>query len=187
MKLSAKLTAVLLSTLAYSAQADTRVLMETNMGNIELLLNEHQAPQTVANFVQYARQGFYNGTIFHRVIDGFMIQGGGFTADMVQKTTSKPIKNEADNGLKNTIGTIAMARTADPHSATAQFFINVADNPNLDFTARTQENYGYTVFGRVSKGMDVVNRIAKVRTINGFTHQNVPMKTIEIKSVKVMK
>ena len=131
--------------LAFSAQADTKVLMNTSMGEIELVLDEQKAPKTVANFIHYANKGFYNNTIFHRVIDGFMIQGGGFNKSMLQKPTEQPIENEASNGLKNQIGTIAMARTDDPHSATSQFFINVANNPALDFSSPTQQGYGYAV------------------------------------------
>lgn len=170
-----------------AAQADTRAVIETDQGSIELILDEQKAPQTVANFKRYAEKGFYRNTIFHRVIPGFMIQGGGFTADMIQKPTDAPIPNEAANGLKNRIGTIAMARTAHPHSATAQFFINVADNNTLDHTAPTENGYGYTVFGRVSKGMDVVNRIAQVRTVSRMVYQNVPAKPIVIKDIRIMK
>lgn len=183
-------TLIVTSLLAISpliAQAETRAIMETSMGNIELILDEQKAPKTVANFVQYANKGFYNNTIFHRVIDGFMIQGGGFTPDMIQKPTEAAVQNEANNGLKNNIGTIAMARTTNPHSATSQFFINVANNEALNFKSKTIEGYGYTVFGRVSKGMEVVNKIAKVRTTNGMMHQNVPQQAIIIKSVKIVK
>lgn len=181
------LLAGILAACTLAAHAETRVLMETSMGNIELSLDEQRAPKTVANFVQYAQQGFYNGTIFHRVIDGFMIQGGGMTPDMIEKPTAKAITNEADNGLKNTVGTIAMARTAAPNSATSQFFINVANNTFLNHTSKTTEGYGYAVFGRVTKGMDVVQRIAKVRTTTRMMHQNVPTQAIVIKSVRVVK
>lgn len=170
-----------------AAHADTLAVIETDQGNIELILDEQKAPQTVANFKRYAEKGFYRHTVFHRVIPGFMIQGGGFTADMIQKPTEAPIKNEAANGLKNRIGTIAMARTANPHSATSQFFINVADNKQLDYTAANAEGYGYTVFGRVSKGMEVVNRIAQVRTVNRLMHQNVPATPIVIKDIRIVK
>ena len=177
----------LLSIASFAAYAETHAIIETNMGNIELQLDEKKAPKTVANFVYYAKKGFYNHTIFHRVIDGFMIQGGGFTTDMLQKSTDAPIINEADNGLKNDIGTIAMARTSDPHSATSQFFINVANNAPLNHTSKTTQGYGYTVFGRVSKGMEVVNRIAKVRTTNRMMHQNVPVTPVVIQSVRIVK
>ena len=184
-----KRTALLLAfSLSISAPvfADTLVKMETSMGDIELILDEKAAPKSVANFVKYANKGHYNGTIFHRVIPNFMIQGGGFTADMTQKATDAPIANEAANGLKNTVGTIAMARTNDPNSATSQFFINVADNEFLNFKAPTPQYYGYAVFGRVSKGMEVVNKIVAVPTGNHGMHQNVPQKPVVIKSVKVV-
>ena len=181
------LLATVLGMVSMAAQAQTHAIIETSMGNIELLLDEQKAPKTVANFVQYANKGFYNGTIFHRVIDGFMIQGGGFTTDMLQKTTDKPIENEADNGLKNAIGTIAMARTSHPHSASSQFFINVANNTPLDFRAKTMQDYGYAVFGKVSKGMDVVNKIAKVRTTSKMMYQDVPVSPVVIKSVRIVK
>ena len=132
---------------AFNAQAETLAVIETNMGNISLSLDETKAPKTVANFVSYARKGFYDNTVFHRVIDGFMIQGGGFTPDLAQKATDKAIINEADNGLKNTVGTIAMARTGDPNSATSQFFINTADNTFLNFKNKTPQGYGYAFFG----------------------------------------
>lgn len=170
-----------------AAQADTRAVIDTSEGRIELVLDEKKAPQTVANFKRYAESGFYRHTVFHRVIDGFMIQGGGFTAEMVQKPTAAPVRNEAANGLKNSKGTIAMARTADPHSATSQFFINVADNASLDYTSSTPQGYGYTVFGRVEKGMDVVERIAKTRTVSRMMHQNVPAKAITIKDIRIVK
>ena len=181
------LLATVLGMVSMAAQAQTHAIIETSMGNIELLLDEQKAPKTVANFVQYANKGFYNGTIFHRVIDGFMIQGGGFTTDMLQKTTDKPIENEADNGLKNAIGTIAMARTSHPHSASSQFFINVANNTPLDFRAKTMQDYDYAVFGKVSKGMDVVNKIAKVRTTSKMMYQDVPVSPVVIKSVRIVK
>ena len=138
------------------------VLLETTSGDILVELYPDKAPETVANFLKYVDDGFYNNTIFHRVIPGFMIQGGGLTARMQQKDTSAPIKNEADNGLKNDRGTIAMARTMDPHSATAQFFINLVDNDFLNFQAPSGNGWGYCVFGRVTEGMDVVDKIAKV-------------------------
>ncbi|MGH8601595.1 MAG: peptidylprolyl isomerase [Gammaproteobacteria bacterium] len=141
-----------------------RVELQTNWGTIVLELESEKSPQTVANFLAYVREGFYDGTVFHRVIDGFMIQGGGYTPQWTQKQTKAPIKNEAANGLKNTRGSLAMARTGDPHSATAQFFVNVADNPFLDYQEPTVSGWGYTVFGRVIQGMDVVDRIKAVPT-----------------------
>ena len=170
---------------SFTAQAETRAVIETNMGNIELSLDEQRAPKSVANFVAYAKQGFYSGTIFHRVIPGFMIQGGGMTADMIEKPTSKAITNEADNGLKNTVGTIAMARTSAPNSATSQFFINLADNDFLNHKDRSAAGYGYAVFGHVTKGMDVVQRIGQVRTTSRLIHQNVPAQPVVIKNVRV--
>ena len=167
--------------------ADPQVEFKTSAGTIVIELYPEKAPRTVENFVQYAREGFYDGTLFHRVIPGFMIQGGGFTADFKQKPTRAPIRNEAENGLNNTAGTLAMARTADPHSATAQFFISVADNRNLDFRFPTQEGYGYCVFGKVVKGMDVVERITKVATGPGpVPHRDVPLKPIVIEHARVL-
>ena len=158
--LSGALLFLLLS--APLAMAETQIKMETNMGDITLSLDEEKAPETVKNFVQYAKDGFYDGTIFHRVIDGFMIQGGGFTENYERKQTRAPIQNEADNGLKNNRGSIAMARTGDPHSATAQFFINVKDNSFLDYPG--QDGWGYAVFGKVVEGMDIVDEIRQVDT-----------------------
>jgi cyclophilin family peptidyl-prolyl cis-trans isomerase len=155
------------------------------MGTISLELDDNLAPATVENFVKYAADGFYDGTIFHRVIDGFMIQGGGFTRDMNQKDTRAPIRIESMNGLKNLRGTIAMARTMVPDSATSQFFINLVDNGFLDFTAPTQSGYGYAVFGKVTDGMEVVDRIAKVRTGFSGPHQNVPEEPVVIRKVTV--
>lgn len=154
---------------SFTAQAETRAVIETNMGNIGLSLDETKAPKTVANFV----------------IDGFMIQGGGFTPDMVQKATDKAIGNEADNGLKNTVGTIAMARTGNPNSATSQFFINTADNAFLNFKNKTAQGYGYAVFGKVTSGMEVVEKIAKVQTTDRGYHQNVPVKPVVIRKVTI--
>ena len=172
--------------IAASAQAQNpRVEMKTSRGIIVLELNADKAPRTAANFVQYARDGHYNGTIFHRVIDGFMIQGGGFDRNMRQKPTRPPIENEAANGLKNDLGSIAMARTADPHSASAQFFINVKDNDFLNYREPTTQGYGYTVFGRVVQGIDVVMAIAKVPTATAGPFQNVPREPIVIESVTV--
>lgn len=180
----------LLLTGALSALAEApRVEFKTTMGSFTLELYPDRAPKTVENFIQYANSGFYNGTIFHRVIDGFMIQGGGFDRDMRQKPTRGPIQNEAGiavkAGLKNDLGTIAMARTSDPHSATAQFFINVKDNPFLDFRGPYPEGFGYAVFGRVVHGMDVVLQIAKVSTTTLGAYQNVPQKPVVIESVTV--
>jgi peptidyl-prolyl cis-trans isomerase B (cyclophilin B) len=141
--------------------------MTTNMGDIVLELDREKAPKSVANFLNYVQEGFYDGTIFHRVIDGFMIQGGGFTQDFQKKSTHAPVENEANNGLQNVIGTIAMARTNDPHSATAQFFINVADNGFLDHRSPTPRGWGYAVFGKVVEGMAVVDKIRKTPTGNG--------------------
>lgn len=163
-----------------------KVTMETSMGTISLELNDEKAPETVANFVGYAKAGHYDGTIFHRVIDGFMIQGGGFTKDMNQKPTGEPIRNEAMNGLKNRRGTIAMARTMVVDSATSQFFINLVDNDFLDFQSPTPQGFGYAVFGQVVDGMEVVDRIAKVRTGFSGPHQNVPEDPILIKKVSVL-
>ena len=162
-----------------------KATMETSMGTITLELDDAKAPETVANFVQYARDGHYDGTIFHRVIDGFMIQGGGFTKDMNQKETREPIRNEAMNGLKNLRGTIAMARTMVVDSATSQFFINLVDNAFLDFQNPTPQGFGYAVFGKVVDGMDVVDQIAKVKTGFSGPHQNVPEEAIVIKKVGI--
>ena len=162
-----------------------KATIETSMGTITLDLNDEKAPETVANFAKYAADGHYDGTIFHRVIDGFMIQGGGFTKDMNQKDTREPIRNEAMNGLKNRRGTIAMARTMVVDSATSQFFINLVDNDFLDFQAPTQQGFGYAVFGEVTDGMDVVDRIAKVKTGFSGPHQNVPEEAIVIRKVTV--
>lgn len=157
-----------------------RVKLQTSQGDIVLELAADKAPQTVDNFLQYVKTRHYDGTVFHRVIDGFMIQGGGFTPDMVQKPTRAPVQNEANNGLKNTPLTVAMARTNDPHSATAQFFINVADNKFLNHTQPTLNGWGYTVFGKVVAGADVVDKIRKVSTGNRGMHQNVPTTPITI-------
>ena len=162
-----------------------KATIETNLGNIELELDEKKAPLTVGNFADYARSGHYDDTIFHRVINGFMIQGGGFTADMNQKPTKDPIRNEAMNGLKNERGTIAMARTMVVDSATSQFFINLVDNGFLDFRNPSPQGFGYAVFGKVTKGMEVVDAIAKVPTGNRGMHQDVPVKPVVIKKVTV--
>lgn len=182
--LSFSLAGLLLSAAAFAATAAPRVEMQTTLGKITLELDAAKAPKSVENFLQYARSGQYDGTIFHRVIDGFMIQGGGFTKEMNEKPTKAPIANEAKNGLKNLRGSIAMARRADPHSATAQFFINHRDNPNLDYPAH--DGWGYAVFGKVTEGMDVVDKIAKAKTGNRGMHQNVPVEPIIIESVKVL-
>jgi len=162
-----------------------KVIMTTSKGEIALELDEEKAPETVANFAQYARDGHYDGTIFHRVIDGFMIQGGGFEPGMNQRTTRAPIDNEANNGLQNCRGTIAMARTPDPHSASAQFFINCADNDFLNFSAPTQQGWGYCVFGAVTEGMDVVEAIEKVATTSKGGHGDVPQDEILVEKVVV--
>jgi len=156
------------------------VTLKTSLGTILIELDHERAPETSANFAQYVRDGVFDDTIFHRVIDGFMIQGGGLTADMQQKPTREPIQNEADNGLANDVGTVAMARTNDPHSATAQFFINVADNSFLNHRSKDAQGWGYAVFGRVVEGMDVVEAIKGVATGNRAGHQDVPLETITI-------
>ncbi len=161
------------------------VRLHTNHGVITLELDAERAPLTVENFLQYAREGFYDGTIFHRVINGFMIQGGGMEPGMIQKATRAPIENEADNGLENLAGTIAMARTGDPHSATAQFFINVADNGFLNHTGRNSQGWGYCVFGRVTDGMDVVESIKEVETTSNGLHQDVPVEDVIIEKVTI--
>ncbi len=163
-----------------------KVQLTTSMGNITLTLNDELAPKSTENFLDYVRSGHYDGTIFHRVIDNFMIQGGGMTSGMKQKPTMAEIENEANNGLKNVIGSIAMARTSDPHSATAQFFINVNDNDFLNHSAPTPQGWGYAVFGSVSKGMDVVEKIKKVRTGNAGYHQDVPTEDIVIEKASVL-
>ena len=163
----------------------TQVVIETSKGTIVLELYPDAAPKTVDNFLRYARWGHYDGTIFHRVIPDFMIQGGGFTPDMKQKLTEMPIENEADNGLKNKRGTVAMARTQDPHSATAQFFINTKDNTFLNHKSKTSKGWGYTVFGKVTKGMDVVDAISKVKTGTRRSMSNVPVEPVVITKITV--
>ncbi len=160
--------------------------MHTTYGVITLELDAEKAPKTVANFLNYAREGFYDGTLFHRVIDNFMIQGGGFTPGMSQKSTHPPIENEAKNGLRNARGTIAMARTGDPHSATSQFFINVVDNDFLNHTAPSAAGWGYCVFGKVTDGMQVVDRIKGMPTGTKSNHQNVPITDIVIQKIEIM-
>jgi len=184
---------LLASLMLFAAAAwaqNPRVEMKTSAGRIVLELDAANAPDTTANFVQYVKSGFYNGTIFHRVIDRFMIQGGGFDREMQQKNTRAPIRNEAERsskaGLRNDVGTIAMARTSDPNSASAQFFINVAKNDFLNFREPTMQGYGYAVFGRVVEGMEVVQRIAKVPTTTVGPYQNVPRSPIVIESATVL-
>ena len=169
-----------------AAAANPQVEVHTSMGTIVLELDAAKAPGSVENFLRYVKEGHYDGTIFHRVIPGFMVQGGGFTPDMREKPTRAPIRNEATNGLRNRTGTVAMARTPEPHSASAQFFINVSDNDFLDFRAATREGYGYAVFGKVVKGMDVVNRIVKVPTVTRPPHSNVPAKPVLIERVQLV-
>ena len=182
---------ILLALLALSlsgiaAAANPQVELRTSAGTIVIELDRDKAPASVENFLQYVKDGHYNGTIFHRVIPGFMVQGGGFTPDMREKPTRGQIKNEAGNGLRNLNGTLAMARTPDPHSASSQFFINVSDNAFLDFKAPTQQGYGYAVFGKVVKGMDIVNGIVAMPTATKGMHQNVPVKPIVIERAQVV-
>lgn len=162
------------------------VKLQTNFGDITLELDAEKAPITVANFLQYVESGFFDNTIFHRVIDKFMIQGGGFTTDMTQKPTNPTIKNEADNGLKNDKYTIAMARTPNPDSASSQFFINVADNNFLNFSAPTSQGWGYCVFGKVVTGQDVVDKITKVKTGSKKGHQDVPVENVMIEKAELV-
>lgn len=161
------------------------VKLHTNFGDITIDLDAEKAPKTVENFLAYVEKGFYNGTIFHRVIDGFMIQGGGFMSGLIQKETMDQIENEAANGLKNEKYSIAMARTPDPHSASSQFFINTANNSFLNHTAPTSQGFGYCVFGKVTEGMDIVDRIGKVKTGSQSGYQDVPLEDVVIESVEV--
>ena len=161
------------------------ITLHTNYGSIKIRLDFENTPKTAQNFLDYAKEGFYEGTIFHRVIDGFMIQGGGLTEDMHNKETKAPIQNEANKGGKNSRGTLAMARTMDPHSATAQFFINVKDNDFLNFQAESMQGWGYCVFGEVTEGMDIVDKIKSVKTGNQAGHQDVPVEIITIEKVEV--
>jgi len=161
------------------------VILHTNHGPITIELETEKAPKTVANFLEYVKSGHYDGTVFHRVIDGFMIQGGGFAADMQQKPTREPVANEADNGLKNKKYTLAMARTSDPHSASAQFFINVKDNDFLDFKSPTPQGWGYCVFGRVVDGTEVVDKIKGVKTGTRGWHQDVPTEDVLIERAEI--
>lgn len=179
---------VLLALLPALALAHPRVALDTSQGTIVVELYEAKAPATVTNFLDYVDSGFYDGTVFHRVIAGFMIQGGGFDDELNQKKTRSPIPNEADNGLKNERGTLAMARTSDPDSATAQFFINLTDNTSLDHRGKTPRGWGYAVFGRVIEGMEVVDRIARLKTgvsaLNGYPARDVPRPLVVINNVK---
>ena len=161
------------------------VTLKTNFGEIKLELFEDKAPKTVENFISYVEDGFFDNTIFHRVINGFMVQGGGFTVDMEQKETKAPIQNEANNGVANEIGTVAMARTQDHHSATAQFFINVGNNDFLNHTSESVNGWGYCAFGKVTEGMDVVEKIKAVKTGNHGFHQDVPVEPVIIESATV--
>jgi len=162
------------------------ILLQTNLGNIKLELDYDKAPETAKNFEQYVREGFYDGLIFHRVISNFMVQGGGFEPGMQPRKTREPIQNEADNGLSNKAGTVAMARTMDPHSATAQFFINAQDNGFLDHSGKNAEDWGYCVFGKVAEGMDTVNKIRSVRTTLQAGHQDVPHEDVVIEKAEVL-
>lgn len=183
-KIKIVLLSIALSMISTFALADTKVLMETNLGNIELELNSEKAPITSQNFIDYVNSGYYDGLIFHRVIPNFMIQGGGADDNLNFKKTNAPIKNEADNGLKNDRGTIAMARTSDINSATSQFFINVVNNDFLNY--QSPDNYGYAVFGKVLSGMDIVDKIVNVKTTNKNGHANVPVEPIYIKKVTII-
>jgi peptidyl-prolyl cis-trans isomerase B (cyclophilin B) len=164
----------------------SKVLLKTNKGDITLTLDAAKAPKTVANFIEYVKSGHYDGTIFHRVIDNFMVQGGGMTAGLKEKKSGAQIENEANNGLKNERGTVAMARTSDPHSATAQFFINVNDNDFLNHTAPNAQGWGYAVFGKVTDGLDVVDVIRQVKTSNSGFHQDVPTEDVLIEEASVL-
>ncbi|MCF6298377.1 MAG: peptidyl-prolyl cis-trans isomerase [Thiomicrorhabdus sp.] len=185
--------ALFLSTSAFAesepvtAKENPQVLFETNLGTFIIELYPDKAPNTVKNFLTYVNDGFYDGTIFHRVIPNFMVQGGGFTADMSKKTTREPIANEADNGLRNTVGTVAMARTSDPHSATAQFFVNVSKNSFLDFREKTNRAWGYAVFGRVIKGMKTINKIRTSPTGKTKGMIDVPRETVTIIKARQIK
>jgi cyclophilin family peptidyl-prolyl cis-trans isomerase len=171
---------------AVALAANPSLEMKTSQGTVVIELYADKAPKSVENFLQYVKDGFYAGTVFHRVIDGFMIQGGGFTADMKQKETRAAIPNEANNGLKNGVGTLAMARTPDPNSASAQFFINLKDNDFLNFREPSFQGFGYCVFGKVTKGFEIVQKIAKVPTGNAGMFQNVPATPVVIESIKLL-
>jgi cyclophilin family peptidyl-prolyl cis-trans isomerase len=170
-----------------ASAANPQVELKTNFGNMTIELYPDKAPKTVENFLDYVKDGYYNGTIFHRVIPGFMIQGGGFDKSLKQKPARQPVQNEAANGLKNEAGTVAMARTSDPHSASSQFFVNVANNSFLNYTAPTTQGYGYTVFGRITKGMDVVNKIAATPTgSGGMFPADVPREAVIIEEARLV-
>jgi peptidyl-prolyl cis-trans isomerase A (cyclophilin A)/peptidyl-prolyl cis-trans isomerase B (cyclophilin B) len=187
MKINALFALAMLAFSAIATAANPEVELKTSMGVITLELFPDKAPKAVENFLQYVKEGHYKGTIFHRVINGFMIQGGGFTPEFAQKKTRAPVPNEANNGLKNDVGTVAMARTSDPHSATAQFFINHKNNDFLNYTAPTPQGWGYTVFGKVTKGMDVVNKIAALETGGmGPFPSDVPRKSVIIEDAKIL-
>ncbi|MBN1982933.1 MAG: peptidyl-prolyl cis-trans isomerase [Chitinivibrionales bacterium] len=179
--------AFLCSQPSFGQQTNPKVSMETSKGTIVIELYSQKAPATVKNFLSYVESGFYNGTIFHRVIKGFMIQGGGMTPDMNEKQTKAPIQNEADNGLKNQVYTLAMARTSDPHSATAQFFINTVDNASLNFSSKDMRGWGYCVFGKVIKGMEVIKTIENEPTGPKGMHEDVPVTPVLIQNVTVVK
>ena len=176
--------ALLASSALSALAANPMVELKTTQGDIVVEVFADKAPKSADNFIQYVKDGFYNGTVFHRVIDGFMVQGGGFDADMKQKSTRAPIENEARNGLRNEVGTLAMARTADPHSASSQFFINLVANTALDYPSR--DGWGYAVFGKVVKGLEVVESIAKQPTANRGFHQNVPVEAVIVNSARVL-
>ncbi len=176
--------ALLASSALSALAANPMVELKTTQGDIVVEVFADKAPKSADNFIQYVKDGFYNGTVFHRVIDGFMVQGGGFDADMKQKSTRAPIENEAKNGLRNEAGTLAMARTADPHSASSQFFINLVPNTALDYPSR--DGWGYAVFAKVVKGLDVVETIAKLPTANRGFHQNVPVESVIVNSARVL-
>lgn len=187
-RILAALTALaMMGAVSASAADNPRVKFTTNYGAFTIELYPDKAPITVKNFLQYVNSGHYNGTIFHRVIRGFMIQGGGMEPGMKDKNSRDPIKNEADNGLRNDMGTVAMARTGDPHSATDQFFVNVADNDFLNHTARNQRGWGYTVFGKVTEGMDTVRKIETVPTRKSGSMEDVPVKDVVIEKAEVVK
>ncbi len=176
---------IFVSSVAFAG--NPQVILKTNLGNVTLELYPEKAPKTVENFLAYAADGFYQNTIFHRVIANFMVQGGGFDETLTQKPTKPPVENEAANGLKNNIGTIAMARTSDPHSATAQFFINVGNNSFLDYSAPSQRGYGYTVFGKVIEGMEVINKIVAIPTGSGGPFRSdVPQTTVLIEDIELV-
>lgn len=183
--MKSRITLLALSMLSALSFAAPVVQFDTTLGTIEVTLDPEHAPETVANFITYVKAGQYNGTLFHRVIPNFVIQGGGYTPDMTEKPTRPPIKNESNNGLKNQTGTIAMARKMDPHSATAQFYINVAPNAALDYQPNGHNSWGYTVFGNVTRGMDVVEKIARVPTGNKQGMADVPLKSVVIQKAFV--